>query len=83
MTKGKRYKTIKWEERLRIVGRKVKFIVRIWHRQRQKQIKKNKEHPLKIGTDYRFLSYVERTVGDEKNSLAVALAKIEKKKLQS
>lgn len=44
--------------------------------------KKKKGRPLKIGCDYKFVRYVEKMVGDEKNSPAVALAEIKRKGLQ-
>ena len=49
--------------------------------ERADENKKKKGRPLKIGNDYKFVKYVEKTVGDEKNSPAVALVMIQKKDL--
>ncbi|MCM1244581.1 MAG: IS30 family transposase [Roseburia sp.] len=120
MTEEKAYKTIKWEDRLRIetllrAGHKPQEIADLlgFHHssiyrelKRGKTIKRNsdwteseiyspdlaqakanenkgrKGRPLKVGCDYKFVKYVEKTVGDEKNSPAVALAEIKRKGLK-
>ncbi len=120
MQKEKRYKTIKWEDRLRIeallkAGHKPQEIADLlgfhhssiyrelkrgktikrnydWTeseiyspnlaQERANENKKKKGRPLKIGNDYKFVKYVEKTVGDEKNSPAVALVMIQKKHLK-
>lgn len=120
MAKEKEYKTIKWEDRLRIetllnAGHKPQEIANLlgfhhstiyrelkrgkakrrnsdWTESeiyspdlaqaRAEENKKKKGRPLKIGRDYKFVRYVEKTVGDDKNSPAVALAEIERKGLQ-
>ncbi len=120
MQKEKRYKTIKWEDRLRIealynAGHKPKEIANqlgfhhstIYRELRRGKTKrrnsdwtereiyspdmaqekanankKKKGCPLKIGNDYKFVRFVEKIIGEEKNSPAVALVIIQKMDLQ-
>ncbi len=120
MAKEKVYKTIKWENRLRIealvnaghTAQEIAKLLGFHHSSIYRELnrgqtikrnsdwteskiyspdlaqakadenKKRKGRPLKIGRDYRFVKYVEKMVGDEKNSPAVALAEIKRKGLQ-
>lgn len=50
--------------------------------EKAKQNQKNKGRPLKVGTDYSFVRYVEHKIGEERYSPAAALTLIKRENMQ-